>query len=401
MKRTWSFLTSLRLTIYLLGMSTVLVFFGTLDQVQDGIYLTQQRYFEHVFVVFSRGQFQLPLPGGYLLGPLLVLNLVAAHFRYYRSGLRKVGIALLHLGVVLLLIGQFLTQVRQEENFMWLAEGEQSNYIESFYTDELVVVDRSDPEVDKVVAWPRAAFSRSTPTTLRHPSLPFTLEVVDYHLNAAIVPRAEVPQAPNLGITEGIGAERGFSYFPQAPVYAQDTRNVTTALVDIHASEGSLGRWLVSNVFRSRPPTAIPLGAQTFSYNGKTYEIALRYKRTYLPAQLKLLEFSHDRYPGTNIPHNFSSEVRIMEPGTDEGRSTLIYMNHPLRYAGFTFYQASFGNNDTMSMFQVVRNPARWVPYIACLMITVGMIWQFLFSLARLRPRKPSSARAAPTANRS
>ncbi len=398
MKRIWSFITSLRLTIYLLGMSTVLVFFGTLDQTRDGIYLTQQRYFEHVFVVFGRDGFQFPLPGGYLIGPLLVINLLAAHFRYYRAGIHKWGIGVLHLGVVILLIGQLITQVKQDENFMWLSEGEQNNYVESFYHDELVVIDKSHPEVDRVVAWPSAAFSGRDRSILRHPSLPFTVEILDYQLNAAIVPRSEVPQAPDLGITEGVGAARGFSYFPQEPTYAENTRNVTTALVDIRTPEGTLGRWLLANLFRQRPPTAIPVAPQTFSYDGREYEIGLRYTRTYLPAYLHLLDFSHDRYPGTEIPHNFSSEVRIIEPDSGDGRTTLIYMNHPLRFAGFTFYQASFGNEDTMSMFQVVRNPARWVPYFACLMITLGMLWQFVFSLVRYRSRRSPEKHPKPAA---
>jgi hypothetical protein len=57
-------------------------------------------------------------------------------------------------------------------------------------------------------------------------------------------------------------------------------------------------------------------------------------------------------------------------------------MNHPLRYAGSTFYQASFAENDTVSIFQVVQNPAWLTPYIACLLVALGLCIQFAMHLA-------------------
>lgn len=391
MKALWKFLTSLRLTVYLLAMSVALVFFGTLDQVHDGIYLTQQRYFEHVFVVWrypmqlpfaqQLGWLHLPLPGGYLIGPLLVINLTCAHFRYYRAGWRKFGIAFLHMGVVVLLLGQLIAQVAQKENFMWLAEGHSSNYLESFRDDELVVIDRGAADHDRVYAWPTAAFSHR-PTTLRHPELPFAIDVAGYMLNAAIASRSDMPNGPDLGITQGIGVQFDLTAMRQEPTYADNERNRKTAIVDLRTPDGTLGRWIVSNAFDPDPqPGRRALPRQTFTYQDREYEIALRPTRTYLPAHIRLLDFSHDRYPGTQIPYNFSSKVQIIDDESRAERSNLIYMNHPMRFAGFTFYQASFANNDTMSMFQVVRNPGRWVPYIACSIVTLGMLWQFLFGL--------------------
>lgn len=52
-------------------------------------------------------------------------------------------------------------------------------------------------------------------------------------------------------------------------------------------------------------------------------------------------------------------------------------MNNPLRYSGLTFYQAGFDNNDRTSVLQVVKNPSWLIPYISCLLMTLGLIWQF------------------------
>ena len=53
-----------------------------------------------------------------------------------------------------------------------------------------------------------------------------------------------------------------------------------------------------------------------------------------MPFSLQLLKFHHDIYPGTDIPKNFSSRVRLQSLDTGENREVLIYMNNPLRYAG-------------------------------------------------------------------
>jgi len=402
LRATYRFLTSIRLTLFLLTLSVVLIFFGTLDQVHYGIYFTQKKYFESLVAVWSYpqqwgwseylGWLQLPIPGGYIIGPLLVLNLTAAHFRYYRARWRKLGIILIHAGLILLLLGQLWTQLRQREYFMWLSEGESGNFVESFHYDELVVIDKSNPAGDRVISWPVKAFKDGA-TTLRHPDLPFELNVMAYFENAAIFPRSNAPEGRfgPMPFNRGTAAERDFIVVNAPPTFAQNERNARSVVVSLRTPTETIGTWLLSNVFRDRFPTTVPFPPQEFVHDGRTYEIALRFERRYLNDTIQLLDFTHERYPGTDIPFNFSSEVRIINPQSASQRSTLIYMNHPLRHEGLTFYQASFADNDTRSMFQVVRNPARWVPYIASAVITLGLTLQFLISLfERMLRRNPS-----------
>ena len=144
---------------------------------------------------------------------------------------------------------------------------------------------------------------------------------------------------------------------------------------------GSLGTWLVSN--------AIP-DPQSFTANGHTYELVMRQRRFYKQFALTLLDFSHDRYAGTDIPKNFSSRVRLVDLERNENREVLISMNDPLRYRGFTFYQSGFDNNDKTTILQVVKNPAMLLPYIACGLVALGLLAQFsmhLFGFVRKRAR--------------
>ena len=58
--------------------------------------------------------------------------------------------------------------------------------------------------------------------------------------------------------------------------------------------------------------------------------------------------------------------MTLNDPERALKRDVLIYMNHPLRYRGETFYQAGFKQDDRASILEVVRNPSFIAPYVAC-----------------------------------
>src|ERR1041385_6726495 len=107
--RITKFFVSLRLTVVLLAFGIVLVFVGTVAQADEGLYQAQVRYFRHWFVfgiTFFGHRVPLVLPGGYLLGTALLVNLLAAHSQRFQWTRKKIGIQLTHAGVILLLVGQ-------------------------------------------------------------------------------------------------------------------------------------------------------------------------------------------------------------------------------------------------------------------------------------------------------
>ena len=138
-----------------------------------------------------------------------------------------------------------------------------------------------------------------------------------------------------------------------------------------------------------------------FTCNNRTYQLVLRPRRDYKPYSLQLLEFQHDIYPGTDIPKNFSSRVVLERPDTSEKREVLIYMNNPLRYAGETYYQASFDQDNHGTILQVVHNPSWLTPYFSCVLVGVGLIVQFVthllgFTLKRKTAYEMAAAKLAP-----
>jgi hypothetical protein len=400
--RIISFFTSLRLTVFCLAAALVLVFAGTIAQVHLGLYVTQERYFHSLFVMWSPegASWKVPVwPGGYLIGAVLLVNLIAAHIKRFTFTAKKIGLFLTHAGLILLFVGQFLTESFQVESFMRLEEGETKNYTESSRKNELVLVDATNPDRDQVISIPESRLAEKG--ELKHPALPFSIRVKEYLPNSRPAPAlASVAEGmKRVEASQGVGQRLRFA--PSETTSRMDDENVPTALIEIVTPKGSLGTWTVSNWLTKYPGNLrSALGAQgaalldtpqQFSYENKTYKLALRPVRYYLPYNLTLQDFTHKRYKGTEIPKDFSSRVQLKNPQTGENREVLIYMNNPLRYAGMTFYQGGFEPGDTVSILQVVRNPAWLTPYLSCTMVGVGLMIHFLIHLVQFGKRRSQS----------
>jgi hypothetical protein len=209
---------------------------------------------------------------------------------------------------------------------------------------------------------------------------------------------------------DGIGAKLLFTLAPHAT--RMDDEDKPAAVVRFVGDKGPIGEWTVSTWLSKfpwndrldselGPMMGMSLSKpQEFSYAGRNYQIALRPIRYYKPYHIKLLSFTHDVYPGTDTPKDFASRIHLTDPTAGEDRDILIYMNNPLRYRGETFYQASFKPGDSATVLQVVQNPFSPTPYIACVMVALGLVLQFsmhLFGFARKRAAqaKPAPSKAA------
>jgi hypothetical protein len=393
-------LSSLRLTVVLLALGIVLVFFGTLGQVSDGLYLAQDRYFRSWFTYWNpvgKEWLRIPLAGGYLLGTLLVLNLCVAHFVRFKLSWKKSGIFLTHLGIIALLLGQLATDMFSVESQMSFREGESRNYTEDFHKNELVFT-RDVPGTDReqVVAIPE---SRLLQGDIQTDPLPFRVVIRDYYENADVqrwAPRIHTNRQPSS--TQGMGV--GLLLDPLPPTREMDKRNLPATVLELKDLEtgDSLGTWLTSALLR---PDQIEVGEDV-------WRVELRPTRYYYPFQITLLKTTHDKYLGTEIPRHFQSRVRIENDETGENREVEIYMNHPLRYAGLTFFQYQMGEDQSQAVWrgtsslQVVKNPSWLTPYVACILVGLGLTVQFSIHLGGfLKSRfKPGGGASGNSSNR-
>ncbi|TDJ03928.1 MAG: hypothetical protein E2O68_09130 [Deltaproteobacteria bacterium] len=98
-----------------------------------------------------------------------------------------------------------------------------------------------------------------------------------------------------------------------------------------------------------------------------------------LPFEFTLTKFKMDTNPGTMDPASYESFVRLFT--TDGPSSHHIYMNNPLKHSGFTFYQASYfqdNNGGYGTVLSVNIDPGRPIKYLGALLIVLGSIWHFV-----------------------
>src|SRR4029077_12631477 len=200
-----NFFTSLKLTVACLVLGMLLVFFGTLAQVDLGLYKAQNEYFRS-FVVFwgpKGAGWRIPvLPGGYTVGGVLLINLISAHYRRFTFTRSKAGIWLVHFGIILLLLGQLGTDLVSRESALHLREGQAKNYSEADRQAELAIIDTTDTDLDKVISIPQGVLMRRK--EIQHEELPFLVRVKEYYPNAMVEDRLPDAVAPPAA-TQGVG----------------------------------------------------------------------------------------------------------------------------------------------------------------------------------------------------
>lgn len=393
------FFTSLKLTCVLLAFAIVLVFVGTLAQVDEGLYAAQAHYFRQWLVVGAHlfgKSIPLILPGGYLIGTLLLVNLVAAHIYKFQLSTAKIGIQFAHAGVILLLAGQMATDLLAREMQLQLSEGETKAYSESATDYELTVVNGG-----QVTAIPQRLLKPGS--ELKIDSLPFSLRIKTVWKNSNLSFRA--PMMQNAPPVAGNGLATNFDFRAAPDSKTTDERNVPTDILELAGDGRSLGDWVVSGwagdsrlVASVQNGYAQELGAtmahtiaaelaapQSVQFHGAAYTVALRPTRIYQPFSLTLLKATHTVYPGTDIPKDFRSRLQLKNSQTGEDREVEISMNHPLRYAGLTFYQyqmdagqmAQQAGRTPSSVLSVVHNPGWLTPYFGCALVGAGLLFQF------------------------
>ncbi|MFM8223643.1 MAG: cytochrome c biogenesis protein ResB, partial [Planctomycetaceae bacterium] len=350
---------------------------------------------------------------------------------------RRAGIVLLHAGIALLMFSELLVGLAADEAQMHIKEGETVNYVQDIREVELAIVERSNPTAEETVVIPQSRlqeafqslqhpflprwFTRKLPEGIRglvgcstgsplisDPALPFDVRVVNYLQNS------KLGQVGGESGKEKNPANRGLGLQAQATEVmaatgvkseAVDDSSVYVEFLEKGKSEPqSLGIWLCS-LFQTRlqdsrersgwnesevreqtPPFLYMLSVpQEVESGGRKYQFALRFKRTYKPYRVKLDDVRFDKYLGTNTAKNYSSDIVLTDGSASVPRH--IWMNNPLRYGGETFYQSNYMpdvlTGEEMTGLQVVTNTGWMIPYVSCMIVAVGMLFQFGATLGR------------------
>lgn len=116
------------------------------------------------------------------------------------------------------------------------------------------------------------------------------------------------------------------------------------------------------------------------SIGGRDYMIAYTKEKLALPFVVFLDKFTMGVNPGTEKAASYESLVTVIDDAVGLRKQQLISMNEPLKYAGYTLYQASFSKEEgrpPLSVFSVNRDGGRWLKYLGSLTIVLGAALMF------------------------
>ena len=228
---------------------------------------------------------------------------------------KRSGILLIHAGLIVLMMSELITGLFAVEGNMPIATGATTNYVKRNEHMELAVVRPVNKDAEELTAVPASILRKGG--LIQNPDLPFDVRVVRYMPNTKDL--VEPPAGVDNPATAGFGLKLLALEQPEGVGVDSDSKfDAPSAYLQLRTkgSDEPPKVYLVSALLR---------GPQTVKAGGQDYEISLRPHRDYKPYAIHLLDFTHSVYPGTDIPKDFRSRVRVTGPG--EERDSDIYMN--------------------------------------------------------------------------
>jgi cytochrome c-type biogenesis protein CcsB len=94
-----------------------------------------------------------------------------------------------------------------------------------------------------------------------------------------------------------------------------------------------------------------------------------------LPFTLRLNEFHLERYPGSNSPSSFASEVTLIDKEENLEMPYRIFMNNILKYKGYRFFQSSYDKDEMGTILSVNYDSLGTnITYFGYFIMTLGMV---------------------------
>lgn len=370
----WRFFSGYGLATSLLVLLGVLTWLATLEMVDAGLLATLNKYFHWTepFVIpeINGKSLLIPLPGGYWVCALLLVNMVLGGLIRARKGWKTIGVLISHFAIIFMVAAGGVAQWLEKRGVMFLIEGEQADYAVSLTDPAIEVFELKDGKVsDRVwVAAPadlRGIAERDS-RLIRFGDLPFQLRISDWQENAI------VRKGPN-----------GYELSPR-PLDPQAELHAPGCMAAVVPDGGEAGDPFVLVVppvqsgFETIPP-------KTIEVDGRTFGVRLVKETIPVPYTVELKDAVAEYFPNSGRPKSFTSD--IIKSTQESAVDVKISMNEPLRSGGFTFFQRTMSSGPPapgqpeFSGFEVVSNPAdRW-PEWSLYLVTAGLLIHFIMKL--------------------
>ncbi len=329
---------------WLLPWYGVVLIAGTVAQKYVGLYQAQKAIFNAV--IWWAGP--IPLLGGQGVLVALAIGLITKLLLRSPWHWARLGINLIHIGAIALLLAGALTAANQEEGYIEIQTGQQSDIVEDYHQRELVIHTNDDRE------WHYDFNQLKIGEVITEQNMPYKFVVESKCRNCAIL------------------NDKDNTLIEGQPALQQETSNYGLMLQVVNPVDGTSYVLPIYENLDHFP--AVHFGQDNKNSDSYLYPTVQKTARI-LPFALKLEKFDEQLYPGSEIAREYQSNLQIIDKGV--AWPARVAMNEPLHHGGYTFFQSSFErlpNGQVSTVLSVVHNQARWGLYLATALIIGGLI---------------------------
>ena len=229
---------------------------------------------------------------------------------------------------------------------------------------------------------------------IRSPYPIHTMRMADQHLDS-LAANVWHPLPFRTLMTIGNGNLVAKSYLPKGKI------KITSKGPKIVESEPNAVRLKVSDGTNSKEAVlwdyqSGPGEVEKVLLDGTQVELAYGKQYINMPFSIFLKDFQLERYPGSNSPKSYASEVKLSDPERGVEMDYRIYMNHVLDYRGYRFFQASYDPDEGGTILSA--NHDKWgtrISYLGYFLLALGMLVSLFSKRSRFQKisRKVSELR--------
>lgn len=125
---------------------------------------------------------------------------------------------------------------------------------------------------------------------------------------------------------------------------------------------------------------------EVFRLNGVDYQMEYGSMKFQIPFQIRCNDFQLDKYPGSEQPSSFASEVTVIDKANGVNKNKRIFMNNVMDYEGYRFFQSGYDPDEGGTRLSVNHD---WlgtlISYVGYLMMGVGMLLSLIAPNGRFR----------------
>jgi cytochrome c-type biogenesis protein CcsB len=265
---------------------------------------------------------------------LLTANLIGRTIilKMYRK--EKLAVLLFHLSFVIMIIGAGITRYLGWEGSIHIREGEEQN---SCFSNEKYIAYSVKDAGGNIIDSRSVKYNM---TSVSADTYEKSLNINDKHYNlvlAKIIPNA----IEKLSDNQDDGALKAVGVNPEE-------QNTGQNAFIFHLMSGKESTTVYLWVKESEN-----IATASCQIGDKTFEISYGSKITALPFKIKLNDFVLERYPGSNSPSGYKSDVVLIDEAANVRKPFMIFMNNILKYKGYRFYQSSYDQDEKGTVLSV------------------------------------------------